>query len=195
MPLQKVIIKHQADRLKIIEEAIESSERVVIPDLQSKMALREIGLKHFPLFAEDHAPRSREFWLSLQKTFVQSGLSKTNLIPKKIVKLILEDWLPSQNIPWATSAKSVQVLLDVMDVFIDQIHDEQQFEVLVTWLKEHSTSLEHWAHWAILARTAFLYLESSGIWLRLLQLKIGEGSLEVAAFARITPQLPTGAKP
>jgi len=38
-------------------------------------------------------------------------------------------------------------------------------------------------------------LESSGIWLRLLQLKIGEGSLEVAAFARINPQLPTGAKP
>lgn len=31
-------------------------------------------------------------------------------------------------------------------------------------------------------------LESSGIWLRLLQLKIGEGKLEVAGFARINPQ-------
>lgn len=33
-------------------------------------------------------------------------------------------------------------------------------------------------------------LESSGIWLRLLQLKIGEGKLEVAGFARINPQPP-----
>ncbi len=139
--------------------------RVVIPDLQSKRTLRDIGMSIRPLFPEDHAPRSREFWLSVYKELYRKGQTQVRFLPRKIILLELESWIVDRQVSWARSPKSAKTLLDVLDAFIDLVVDEHRFFALIEWLKENSKSLKKsWAQWVFLARQAFLHLQELGFW-------------------------------
>ncbi len=131
----------------------------LVADLQSKTNLQEQFLREADCLPEFAVLRASELWRHVLKNY----FPEIDIVSPQFLAVWLSEWLKSQNIVWANSPGSSQLLLDYLEIFLPILPREAEAEKMREWLAQNSAAVVRWGHWYYLCESAWKFLHQQKI--------------------------------